>query len=98
MSSCAYIHVSCHKECLLHATTLCFQTHLSIINIIIDVKNTKLLLRSITVTDKSSKKIKDKYMKKCHKLERGYRDCIKKDKRQDQDNTVYHMMHQALDA
>ena len=37
-SPCAYIYVSCHKESLLHAS-LCFQTYLNIINIIIDVKN-----------------------------------------------------------
>ena len=47
---------------VIHAT-LCFQTHLNIINFIINVKNKKLL-RSIIVTAKSSKKIKgDKYMK-----------------------------------
>ena len=57
MSSCAYIYVSCHKECLLH-TTLCFQTHLNIINIIIDVKNKKLLLHSVIVTVKTVKKMK----------------------------------------
>ena len=33
MSSCAYIHVSCRKEWLLHAT-LCFQSHLN--NIVIN--------------------------------------------------------------
>ena len=42
---------------VIHAT-LCFQTHLNIFNIIIDVKNKKLLLHSITVTAKSSKKMK----------------------------------------
>ena len=35
---------------------------------------------------------------KFHEFERVYRDCIKKDKNQDQDNTIYRMMHQALDA
>ena len=51
---------------------------------IIDVKNKKLLLHSITVTTKSSKKNGRKHVnKKFHKLERVYRDCIKKDKRQD---------------
>ena len=39
---------------VIHAT-LCFQTHLNTINIIIDVKNKKLLY-CITVTAKSSKK------------------------------------------
>ena len=52
-SSCVYIYVSCHKESLLHAS-LCFQTYLNMI--IIDVHNK--LSRSITVTAKSSKKIK----------------------------------------
>ena len=78
MSSCEYIHLSCHKECLLHAT-LCFQTHLNIINIIIDVKNKKLLLHSVTVTAKSSKKNERRQVKKKFlKLERAYRDCIKR--------------------
>ena len=50
-----------------------------IINIIINVKNKKLL-RSIIVTAKSRKKMKgDKYInEKFHKLERVYRDCIKR--------------------
>ena len=50
-----YVHVSYHKESLLHAS-LFFQIHLNIINISIDVK--KKLLHSITVTAKSSKKMK----------------------------------------
>ena len=47
-----HTYVLCHKESLVQAS-LCFQTYL---NIIVDVKNNKLLLRSITLTAKSSKK------------------------------------------
>ena len=62
MNSCAYIyiiiicmyHVTI-KVSLLH-TSLCFKTHLNVF--IIDVKNTELLLHSITVTAKGSKKMK----------------------------------------
>ena len=73
-----YVHVSCHKECLLHAR-LCFQTHLSTININIDVKNKKLLLHSVIVNAKSSKKNERRQVnEKFHKLERVYRDCIKR--------------------
>ena len=57
MSSCTYIHVSCHKESLLH-TSLCFKTLPNIIIIIFHVKNKELLLHSITVNAKSSKKMK----------------------------------------
>ena len=54
-----YTYVSCHKESLLHAS-LCFQTYLNIINIIIDnyKEHKKLLLHSITLTAKSNKKMK----------------------------------------
>ena len=52
---------------------------LIIINIFVDVKNKELLLHFISVTAKSSEKmIGDKYMKKFHKLEGVYRDCIKR--------------------
>ena len=48
------------------------------INIIINVKNKKLL-RSIIVTAKSSKKNERRQVnEKFHKLERVYRDCIKR--------------------
>ena len=67
MSSCAYIHVhvSCHKELVIPYDIRSYYTLNSsfkpiliiIIIIIIDVKNKKLL-HSITVTAKSSKKMK----------------------------------------
>ena len=59
---------------IIHASRL----NLIIINIIINVKNKKLL-RSIIVTAKSSKKNERRQVnEKFHKLERVYRDCIKR--------------------
>ena len=63
-----YIHVSCHKELLLHASLL--QNASYYINIIIDVKNKELLLHSITVTAKSSKKNERRQVNE--KFQKGY--------------------------
>ena len=78
----------------MHAS-LCFQTYRNIINVIIDVKNTISCYynHSITVTAKSSKKNERRQVnEKFHKLERGYRDCIKRTK----DKTrTYSILHDA---
>ena len=70
-----YNYVSCHT-----CYTLVSKLVLIIIfNIIIDVKNKQLLLHSITVTAKSIKKNERREVnEKFHKLEKGYRDCIKR--------------------
>ena len=61
------VHVSCHKEWL-SQSTLCFQIHLdNYNNIIIDVKNKKLV-NSITVT--AVKKERRQVNKKLHKISR----------------------------
>ena len=75
----------------------CASKHI-LINIITDVKKHKnLLLNSITLTAKSSKKNERRQVSdKFHILERVYRDCIKRT-RDETRMYVYHMMHQALD-
>ena len=59
----------------------------------------KLLLRSITLTAKSSKKNERRQVnKKFNKFERVYRDCIKRTRDKTRIHCIYLMIHQALDA
>ena len=81
----------------MHAS-LYFQTYHNIINIIIDVNNTISCYynHSITLTAKSSKKNERRQVNEIfHKLEREYRDCIKRTR----DNTrTYSILHDAPGA
>ena len=76
----------------------CAYIHTHVYHLIKNI-NVYYMLHSVIMNAKSSKKNERRQVnKKFNKLERVYRDCIKKDKRQDHDNTVYRKMHQAFDA